>query len=80
LLAGPLDEGVTMAAFSPDGTKIVTASGGFGTAKIWATATGELLVTLSVGDGDGIVTAAFSPDGASVVTGGSYGTVHIWRV
>ncbi|MBX0331216.1 hypothetical protein K2Z83_26560, partial [Oscillochloris sp. ZM17-4] len=50
--------GVTSAAYSPDGTRIVTASAD-GTAKVWDAASGATLATLQ-GHTSGVTSAAFS--------------------
>jgi eukaryotic-like serine/threonine-protein kinase len=69
---------VTSASFSPDGTRIVTASSDR-TAKIWDVKTG--VVVRAFGPHSDIVTsAAFSPDGARVVTSSNDGTAKIWEV
>ena len=54
-------------AFSPDGTRIVTASDEGG-AKVWDARTGTALLELS-GYRSGVMSVAFSPDGARIVTG-----------
>jgi WD40 repeat protein len=63
-------------AFSPDGTKVVVASGNKN-AQIWNAETGRMLRTLS-GHMGGVNVASFSPDGKKVVTGCEEGTVRIW--
>jgi len=74
---------VHYAAFSPDGTKIVTASED-GTAKIWDVESGRVLQTLVV-QAVRVHFAAFSPDGKEIVTSsfmgaGNDNTVQIWNV
>ena len=64
VLSGHTDE-VKSAAFSPDGTRIVTASWD-NTARIWDAATGSVIATLNVGAA--LFAAAFSPDGKRIVT------------
>ena len=54
------------AAFSPDGSRIVTASDD-NTARLWDAKTRSCARSLS-GHTDQVVDAAFSPDGARVVT------------
>jgi len=68
--------GVWSAAFSPDGTKIVTASSDK-TAKVWDAATGKELATLR-GHTNSVTSAAFSPDGTKIVTASYEGTAKVW--
>jgi WD40 repeat protein len=72
-LAGP----VNIAAFSRDGTKIVTA-GKDGTAIIWNTATGRLVRELPR-SAEEVDSAAFSPDGTKVVTANKDGSAIVWE-
>ena len=60
------ERGIGRAAFSPDGTRVVTASDDR-TARLWDAATGKQLAVLH-GHEDQVWWAAFSPDGAKVVT------------
>jgi uncharacterized caspase-like protein len=69
--------GIATAKFSPDGKKIITASGD-STAKIWDVASGKLLQTLS-GHDDGVLFAAFSPDNTNIVTTSIDRTAIIWN-
>jgi WD40 repeat protein len=64
------------AAFSPDGTRVVTASND-NTARIWDAKTGASLVTL-VGHTDVVVSAAFSPDGTRILTASNDNTARVW--
>ena len=74
-LAGHKDA-VTMARFSPDGTRLATVSFD-GTGGIWEAASGRRIATLT-GHGDRVVAVAWSPDGSFVVTGSYDKTARIW--
>jgi TPR repeat protein len=67
---------VQFAAYSPDGTRIVTASHDK-TARIWDARTGAQLAVLS-GHGSRVYTAAYSPDGTCIVTASQDKTARIW--
>jgi WD40 repeat protein len=67
---------VSGGGFSPDGTHVVTTSDDW-TARIWDTATGELLLTLT-GHTDGVSGGGFSPDGGQILTTSHDGTARIW--
>jgi WD domain, G-beta repeat len=67
---------VTSAAYSPDGTRIVTASADK-TARIWDARTGAPLAVLS-GHRDDVNSAAYSPDGTRIVTDSADKTARIW--
>jgi WD40 repeat protein len=69
---------VSSAAFSADGTRIVTAASDR-TARIWDAASGEILREIE-GHDRNLETAAFSPDGGRVVTASMDGTARIWDV
>ena len=69
---------MSSAAFSPDGTRIVTASWD-ATARIWNAAAGKELAVLRGHDG-GVLSAAFSPDGTRIVTASVDKTARIWDV
>jgi WD40 repeat protein len=69
-------EEVRTAAFSPDGTRIVTASDDK-TARVWDSVTGNLLLTLS-GHQGAIWDAAFSPDGKLIVTTSADKSAIVW--
>ncbi|MBM3983774.1 MAG: hypothetical protein FJ304_26605, partial [Planctomycetes bacterium] len=68
--------GVRAAAFSADGTRIVTGSGD-NTAKVWDAKTGAEVLTLK-GHTDGVNAASFSADGTRVVTGSDDKTAKVW--
>src|SRR5207248_6349041 len=65
-------------AFSPDGTRVVTASKDK-TARVWDALTGRNITELN-GHTDAVTSAAFSPDGKFVVTAGAEKdkTARIW--
>ncbi len=69
---------VSSAAFSPDGTRIVTASFDK-TGRLWDAATGKQIAVLS-GHDDRVRSAAFSPDGTRVVTASNDKTARLWDV
>ena len=68
---------VHSAAFSPDGSRIVTASDDK-TARVWTAASGTLLAELK-GHTDVVASAAFSPDGSRIVTASEDKTARVWR-
>jgi WD40 repeat protein len=67
---------VTSAAFSPDGSRIVTASFDK-TVRIWDAATAKEIAVLRGHEGR-LFSAAFSPDGSRIVTASSDKTARIW--
>jgi WD40 repeat protein/serine/threonine protein kinase len=69
---------VIFAAYSPDGSRIATASADK-TARIWDARTGAQLAVLS-GHEDRVYTAVYSPDGARIVTASADKTARIWDV
>ncbi len=69
---------VGVAAFSADGTRVVTASRD-GTARVWRSdGTGPPVVL--EGHGGEVLAAAFSPEGRRVVTASADRTARVWRV
>jgi WD40 repeat protein len=67
---------VRSAAFSPDGTRVVTTSNDK-TARVWDAATGKPL-TNPLEHGGFVLRAAFSPDGTRVITASGDGTARVW--
>ena len=67
---------VTAASFSPDGSRIVTASQD-NTAKVWDANTAAELLTLK-GHTNWVYSASFSPDGLRIVTGSDDKTATVW--
>ena len=62
--------------FSPDGSRIVTASRD-NTARLWDAKSGAALATLS-GHTAWVRSAAFSPDGSRIVTASDDHTARLW--
>jgi len=67
---------VSSAAFSPDGTRIVTASWD-NTARVWDTPSGGSLAVLQGHTGP-VNWAAFSPGGTRIVTASDDNTARVW--
>ncbi|HJZ57171.1 MAG TPA: hypothetical protein VKE74_19535, partial [Gemmataceae bacterium] len=67
---------VWSAAFSPDGTRIVTASHDH-TARVWDAKTGAELLALT-GHTERVLSAAFSPDGSRILTASVDTTARVW--
>src|SRR5215831_3734969 len=73
---GGHDNAVRSAAFSPDGSRIVTASSD-NTARLWDAASAKEIAVLR-GHDSSVNSAAFSPDGARIVTASWDKTARIW--
>ncbi|MFQ5791202.1 MAG: WD40 repeat domain-containing protein, partial [Acidobacteriota bacterium] len=75
ILFGHTDK-VRSVTFSPDGTRLTTASRD-GTAKVWDAFSGQELLTL-FGHTNRVRSVAFSPDGTRLATASWDGTVKVW--
>jgi len=69
---------VRSVAFSPDGSRIITASSD-NTARVWDAATAEEIAILR-GHRSSVNSAAFSPDSSLIVTASDDQTARIWDV
>ena len=77
LASSPYTQGGAYAAFSPDGTRIVTLEPD-GTAIVWVPRTGRQVAVLR-GHDRLVYSAVFDPTGTRVVTTGLDGTARIWN-
>jgi WD40 repeat protein len=68
---------VERVVFSPDGSRLVTATSNEYTARVWDSWTGEPVTPPLKHDGM-VRDAAFSPDGTRVVTASMDGTARVW--
>lgn len=64
-------------AFSPDGTRLATASV-HRTIKVWSLPTGQELITLT-GYQLNLSAVVFSPDGSTLISSTADGEVRSWR-
>lgn len=69
---------VTAAAFSPDGSRLATASRD-GAVRIWDPHTGEQQLVLH-GQGGRVSSIAFSPDGSRLASVGVDGIARVWAL
>ncbi|MEM7113490.1 MAG: hypothetical protein AAF614_13720 [Chloroflexota bacterium] len=76
ILSGHTDA-ITAVSFSPDGTRLATASLDQ-QVKIWDTASGQELLTLEE-HGRAVNSVAFSPDGRLLASGSDDGTTILWN-
>ena len=67
---------VNCVVFSPDGTRIASASTDK-TIRIWNAQTGEEVATLT-GHTAAVVTVAYSPDGSKLASGSDDSTIRLW--
>ncbi len=72
-----LHDAVSSAAFSPDGTRIVSGSTDK-TVRLWDAATGKPVGQPMRGHNQWVTTVAFSPDGTRVASASLDGTVRLW--
>lgn len=65
-------------AFSPDGSRLVTATSD-GKVRIYSVASRKTILTLDAGDAEA-ASVAFSPDGSLIAAGYSSGMTRVWDV
>jgi len=68
---------VTSVAFSPDGTRIISAAAD-ATVHVWDAVSGIEVVPPLRGHDNFVLSAAFSPDGTRIVSGSADKTLRIW--
>ena len=67
---------INMVAYSPDGSRLATASDD-STVKIWDAKSGQELMTLA-GHSGYVTAVVFSPDGEMIITVGEDQTIRLW--
>lgn len=77
LSASDSGQAIKVIAFSPDGKRLATGFSDGGTVKIWDTATGQLLLTLS-GQSRQAPSLTFSPNGKLIAAGSCDTSIFIW--
>lgn len=70
--------GVHATAFSPDGARLLTGSGGAEAVRLWNSEDHEALLSLSA-TGTIFNSIAFSPGGNSIGARNAQGRLHLWR-
>ena len=74
---GHSSSSVFAVGWSPDGTRIASASADE-TVQVWDATSGGHAFTYR-GHSDGVWTVAWSPDGTLLASGGNDGTVQVWQ-